>query len=191
MVSATTTNCFVTTQAICTGLHGQWHAGETCDAAACPPPPARGACCVSAAVAGPVCVFVTSATCTTLNGHYTADGTACSPTACPRPCICDWDHSGTITSADLHAFLTDFLAGNADINGDGQTNLADLNEFLDCYNHPPASCNPPILAGWPGLPALAAVHAIGRRFGCSAEHQGRAVDRYGPRSDTHSLTRCS
>jgi hypothetical protein len=69
--------------------------------------------------------------------------------------VCDWDHSGSITQADLHAYLTDFLAGNADITGDGHTDINDLTAFVDCFQHPPASCSaggPPILIGGDGAP---------------------------------------
>lgn len=86
--------------------------------------------------------MLTEAACADRQGHFNGANSICSATSCQRPCICDWNHSGGVTSADLHAYLTDFLAGNADVNGDGQTDLSDLNAFLDCFNHPPASCSP-------------------------------------------------
>lgn len=92
--------------------------------------------------------MLTEAGCADRHGTFGGANSICSPTSCPRACVCDWNHSGTITSADLHDFLTAFLAGSADVNGDGHTDLADINAFLECFNHPPASCttNPgPIL----------------------------------------------
>jgi hypothetical protein len=154
IVTGANVNCVITTQAACANLQGTWQAGVSCDAANCPQPPARGACCVTTPN-GLLCSVRTQVQCTLAGGVYRGDGVPCAASTCPRPCVCDWDHSGAINSIDLHNYLTDFLAGNADINGDGQTNLIDLNAFLDCYQRPPASCAPgggPILIGGDGAP---------------------------------------
>jgi hypothetical protein len=141
LATTANTNCVVTTAAVCANLNGVWHAGVGCDAAMCPPPGPRGACCrMVASNAASFCSILTAAQCAAAQGVYRGDGTACTPSTCVRACVCDWDHSGSITPIDLHMFLTDFLAGNADVNGDGHTDIADLNAFIDCYNHPPASC---------------------------------------------------
>jgi hypothetical protein len=143
-LSPTISNCISSTQAVCANLHGTWNSGVSCEAANCPPPTPRGACCASAINGVATCEVVTEAACADRHGHYNGNGTSCTATSCPHPCVCDWNHSGSVTSADLHDFLTDFLAGHADINGDGVTDVADLNAFLECFNHPPASCTPPL-----------------------------------------------
>lgn len=91
---------------------------------------------------GPTCVVTTQARCVDAQGTYRGDNVACAPTTCPRPCTCDWDRSGAITPVDLTTFITDFLAGTADFNGDGRTDNVDLVEFINCYTNPPASCGP-------------------------------------------------
>lgn len=141
-LSTNVSNCMITTQAVCTRLGGTWTSGGVCAATTCPPPPARGACCINNPN-GTFCSILSQAQCTHRNGAYQGNASACTPTTCPRPCVCDWNQSGSITPADLTAFLTDFLAGNGDVDGDGDTDVADLNAFLSCYQNPPPSCFAP------------------------------------------------
>ncbi|MGE3109111.1 MAG: GC-type dockerin domain-anchored protein [Phycisphaerales bacterium] len=54
-------------------------------------------------------------------------------TAPAGACIADWDHSGTVTSADFFAFLADFFNGIADVNNDGVVNTQDFFDFLGAF----------------------------------------------------------
>lgn len=54
-------------------------------------------------------------------------------------CQADWNGDGTVTSSDISAFLTDWLAslgGNtleADFNGDGTVTSTDISAFLTAW----------------------------------------------------------
>lgn len=48
-------------------------------------------------------------------------------------CPCDWTLDNSVTSSDFFAFLTDFFAGNADLNCSGATDSADFFDFLTCF----------------------------------------------------------
>jgi len=54
-------------------------------------------------------------------------------------CPADWNASGTVTTADISAFLTDWFAdiangtSIADFNGSGVTNTSDLSAFLGAW----------------------------------------------------------
>jgi hypothetical protein len=49
------------------------------------------------------------------------------------PCAADWDANGSLNSADLYAFLTDFFAGNADFNRDEETDSRDFFDFVTAF----------------------------------------------------------
>lgn len=46
-------------------------------------------------------------------------------------CLIDWDHSGAINSQDLFEYLVSFFAGDADYDGDSDTDLRDFDVFLN------------------------------------------------------------
>lgn len=71
---------------------------------------------------------------------------------------CDWNLDGVLNNHDLGAFVNDWMAGNADFNGDGATNMLDLQQFIQCFSNRPvggASASPQPLA----LTALTMVFA--------------------------------
>ncbi len=48
----------------------------------------------------------------------------------PPPCPADYNQSGTLTSEDLFAFLTDWFGGHADFNRSGATDVVDIFDYL-------------------------------------------------------------
>ncbi len=58
----------------------------------------------------------------------------------PPACPCDWDDDGVIGTSDFFAFVTDFFAGDADVNFDWSTNSQDFFDFLACFFAPPSGC---------------------------------------------------
>jgi hypothetical protein len=46
-----------------------------------------------------------------------------------------------VNDADLIAFLAAYHAGNADVNGDGVTDINDVITFMECYEAPGAGCH--------------------------------------------------
>jgi hypothetical protein len=44
---------------------------------------------------------------------------------------------------DLFAFINAWVNGNADFNGSGATDNADLIEFIACFTNLPAACTTP------------------------------------------------
>jgi hypothetical protein len=78
---------------------------------------------------------MTPAMCTTLNGTFGGLGSTCAMLPCPPvSCVCDWNADGVVDVADEAAFLIDFAAGTADVDGDGDTDQDDWNAFYACYH---------------------------------------------------------
>lgn len=50
--------------------------------------------------------------------------------------VADWDVTGELSIGDVFAFLSDYFAAAADVNGDGVTNVSDVFEFLADYLNP-------------------------------------------------------
>jgi len=48
-------------------------------------------------------------------------------------CSCDWDYSRELTSQDFFDFLSDYFDGRADFNESGQTDDADVFDFMTCF----------------------------------------------------------
>jgi len=133
--------CAVLTSDNCTRANGTYQGDNTtCTATTCPRPTV-GACCIAATTTtGAHCHIGTAAACTTAGGTYGGDNSTCRSANCPTSCPCDWDHSGGLNGNDIISFLTDWLAGHGDFNGDGTTNQQDLSDFLGCIRNPPAGC---------------------------------------------------
>jgi len=80
-----------------------------------------------------ICRMMSEAVCEAQGGEWNGVGTTCDDKGiCEPECNCDWNDDGTINNADLNAFLTDYLEGEADFNGDGATTPMDIADFLDC-----------------------------------------------------------
>jgi hypothetical protein len=88
---------------------------------------------------GARCFVGSSTACTDAGGTYGGDNSTCRTAGCPAACACDWDHSGALTPGDFHAFFHDFIMGNADFDGDGDTDRDDLTAFIACAQSP-AGC---------------------------------------------------
>lgn len=103
-------------------------------------------------------------------GSVLAPFSACSPSPCPiplvgpltssTPCLCDSNGDGVLTQNDSLVFVNAYLYGQADLNNDGATNVADFYAYFDCY-----------FSGIPqGCAAVPSVQSI-----CPALTEGRAI----------------
>lgn len=55
-------------------------------------------------------------------------------------CPCDWNGVGGLDIQDLLDFIEDWISGQADFDGSGQTSLEDVFEFVSCYVGRPGGC---------------------------------------------------
>jgi hypothetical protein len=82
---------------------------------------------------GHTCVQVQAAACSILGGTFSGLGIPCSTVPCPPACPCDINADGVVDAADEAAFLGLFAAMNADLDGDGDTDLDDWDVFYSCF----------------------------------------------------------
>jgi hypothetical protein len=66
--------------------------------------------------------------------------TCAAATTCVRSCACDYDRNGFLTVYDFTLFWNDWLAGHADYNNSGATDMADYTDFLNCYLGTSSTC---------------------------------------------------
>jgi hypothetical protein len=134
--------CTVGPAAACRRAEGRYRGnGTTCEPNPCVPPPARGACCIPGSdTTNPRCAIITQANCTEAGGTYGGDNVTCRAANCPTACACDINRNGVLDLRDLFAFLNDYMAGNADFDGDDDTDAADLNAFVTCFQTAPTGC---------------------------------------------------
>jgi hypothetical protein len=81
---------------------------------------------------GSSCSILTLAACRAADGNWAGPNTVCANINCDGECPCDWNNDGVVNRADVQAFLADYAAGDADINGDDATTEADLRAFAAC-----------------------------------------------------------
>lgn len=139
-------SCVVVLARRCAAAGGRFLGADTaCEADSCrpPTPPARGACCLPATDTAPArCIIAPAARCDGAGGTYAGDNVSCASAACEGigNCPCDWDRNGLLGPNDLYTFTEAFMNGDADFNGDGTTDRADLMAFMDCFRSVPDGC---------------------------------------------------
>jgi hypothetical protein len=125
--------CEVVTQLQCAQRNGFYRGnGSACGDGACTPPPApTGACCVQGKD-GASCSITTFEACRTAGGNWGGRGSTCETINCNGVCSCDWNDDNRLNGEDFRTFLEDYRAGNADFDGDNDTDESDLRAFINC-----------------------------------------------------------
>lgn len=128
--------CEVITSGECLDRQGWYRgAGVSCETARCWE--IAGACCHG----DTACVISDSAPCLNTGGLFRGPATTCSVRLCTSPpCPCDWNADGSLDIQDVFDWYFDVQAGGGDLDGDGDFDDEDANEFLTCFRFPPPAC---------------------------------------------------
>lgn len=130
--------CEVISDSECMSRSGWYrNAGVSCETARCWD--IAGACCHGDSA----CVISDQAPCANSGGTFRGPATVCSTHLCAsRLCPCDWNGDGSLDIQDLFDWYHDVQANPSagDLDGDGDFDDDDANEFLTCFRFPPPAC---------------------------------------------------
>ena len=90
-----------------------------CASAACPL--LTGACCI-----GSSCAILEASLCEQTGGVFGGEATSCGDVSCAPPCPGDFDNDSVIGFDDLLFVLSDWDGTQADLDGSGTTDFADV-----------------------------------------------------------------
>ena len=97
-----------------------------CASASCPL--ITGSCCI-----GSVCTVLEEATCQAVGGEFGGEGSPCENASCAAPCLGDFTNDDAVGFDDLLYLLSDWAGTEADLDGSGVTDFADVLILLAAY----------------------------------------------------------
>lgn len=118
-VSATLENC---------DFGGGVFQGSAMDCASASCPLITGSCCI-----GSVCTVLEEATCQAVGGEFGGEGSPCENASCAAPCLGDFTNDDAVGFDDLLYLLSDWAGTEADLDGSGVTDFADVLILLAAY----------------------------------------------------------